>query len=328
MGNSLSRNVMYDKYYKALQHNRPVPNMDPYEVLGVGKNFEWEELKVAYKRVAKLVHPDKGGSEQLFNAVTECFMKLAHEYKARQEKTHTELRSGAQDYYRDRAQQYHEPPNNNNNNNNIPNNNYQDAGNFNERFNRAFEENRLDEDDGTSASAGYGDKMAKSTKVREDFAIPQVLKKYDPTAFNRVFESVTLPESSEIVKYREPEPLPLAKKIQYTELGRAATDDFSSTQEGEGRRTLQYTDYMKAYTTTRLVDPRAVETRKAYRNVDEYEAARAEAASAPVSAEEQAWWEKRELDAERAEVERLARLQMRDQKLSIHYDRVSRQALR
>ena len=330
MGNNPSRNVVYDKYYEALQNNRTnvVPDMDPYEVLGVSKDFEWEELKIAYKRVAKLVHPDKGGSEVLFNAVTECFRKLAHEYKARQEKTHVQLRSGAQEYYREEQQQRsqshsnatskphrHETP---------PNM----EGNFNEKFNRAFESSRLDEDDGTSASTGYGGMMAKSTKEREDFAIPQVLKKYNATAFNRVFETTTLPDTKEIVKYREPEPLPLAKSIQYTELGKASTGDVSSTQEGEGRRTLQYTDYMKAYTTTRLVDPRAVQERKTYRNVDEYESARAEAASAPVSDEEKEWREKREREAERAEVERLKRLQTRDQNLSLHYENVSRKMLR
>ena len=32
-----------------------------------------------YKRVAKKCHPDKGGSEELFNLVTLCYKKLYEE---------------------------------------------------------------------------------------------------------------------------------------------------------------------------------------------------------------------------------------------------------
>ena len=287
-------------------------DIDPYEILGVSRDFEWEELKAAYKRIARLVHPDKGGSEIVFNTVTECFKKLAYEYKARQEKTHAQLKDGAMDYYKNQPIDIERPV---------------DSNNFMERFNKTFEQNRMEDDDGTSANTGYGDKMAKSSKVREDFNVPRALKKYDAAAFNRVFEATTLPQSSEVVKYKEPEPLPLARKIQYTELGKNSTDDFSSTQEGEGRHTLQYTDYMKAYTMTRLVDPRAVEKRKDYRTVDEYDAARERASSRPETAEERAWRERKEADAEKAEQARLNRIKQRDERSAQHFNIVSQKLL-
>ena len=41
-------------------------NFDPYEILGLTKRFTLEELKHNYKRVAKRVHPDRGGNEKLF----------------------------------------------------------------------------------------------------------------------------------------------------------------------------------------------------------------------------------------------------------------------
>ena len=150
------------------------------------------------------------------------------------------------------------------------------------------------------------------------------MKKYNNDAFNKVFDSVTLPTTGEVVKYREPEPLPVAKSLQYTELGRAATTDFSSTTEGESRRNLQYTDYMKAHTTTRLVDPRAVEARKKYRNVDEYESARTDAMSRPATDEELQWQKQRATQAEKAEEDRLRRLKERDNRASLHHDTVSR----
>jgi curved DNA-binding protein CbpA len=269
--------------------------MDPYEVLGVEKNFKWDDLTKNYKRLAKLVHPDKGGSEEVFNAVTECFRKLAREFKAREEKTHDELRNGARSYAADMQSRSADVRGTVN-----VGADADDAAGFREKFNTAFEKNRLEDDDGTGHGIGYGAKMAASTgKVREDFSIPRVMKKYDTNTFNKVFETVTLADTREVIKYREPDALPVSKSLQYTELGKASTGDFSSTTEGEARRTLQYTDYMKAYTTTRLVDPRGVEERKKYRNVDEYESARADAASRPESEDERQWRKKKQHEVKR-----------------------------
>jgi hypothetical protein len=284
---------------------------------------------MSYKRIAKLVHPDKGGSEVMFNTVTECFRKLAHEYKAREEKTFDQLKKGSRDYY----QQFHQPPENTSGRDtshrteSLSNKTESDKTvSFIERFNRAFEDNRLEDDDGSSM--GYGDKMAASSKVREDIAIPRVMKKFEAKTFNSVFDAITIPDTQDVVRYIEPEPLPLAKKIQYTELGKGATDDFSSTQEGEGRRTLQYTDYMKAYTTQRLVDPRSVQERKAYRSVDEYESARSDAYSRPMTDDERSYRETREQELEKREYDRLMRLKERDSRQTAHFDKVNRLVLR
>ena len=56
-------------------------NIDPYKILNISKNYDLEELKIKYKKIARKVHPDKGGSEQLFNLVTLCYKKLYEEYK-------------------------------------------------------------------------------------------------------------------------------------------------------------------------------------------------------------------------------------------------------
>jgi len=101
MGNQQSsRTNTYQQYYNSLKNNEPIQlpsNITPYEILGLNKNFSWDELKDAYKRQAKLVHPDKGGTEQLFNLVTEAFKKLAYEYKLKeQDKQHYELKKNYQ----------------------------------------------------------------------------------------------------------------------------------------------------------------------------------------------------------------------------------------
>ena len=74
-------------------------NINPYDILGIHKNFTIEELKDKYKRVAKKTHPDKGGSEELFTLVTLCYKKLYEEYKLKQiDKQFYDLKSGFKEF--------------------------------------------------------------------------------------------------------------------------------------------------------------------------------------------------------------------------------------
>ena len=332
MGNNPSSRT-YDQYYESLKKQQNsnkqstnssinIDDIDPYEIFGLSKNFEWDELKDSYKRLAKLVHPDKGGSEEIFNKVTECFKKLAHEYKLRtSDRQHHELKKEAQEYYsRDKehspeeiaaiAKKFSSKEKGS------------DGLSFGERFNKAFEENRLDDED---TNKGYGHMMAKSSKNREDISVPTYIKpgkKFDNNTFNKTFETVSLPPTTEIVKYREPEALPLARKMQYSELGEVV-DDFTSSTTSRDSRGLQYTDYMKAYTTTRLVDPRAVEERKNYKTVGEYESAREKVISKPPTDEELQWRAKKEREAEKAEELRLYRLTNKDRLIEEHHNKMN-----
>lgn len=313
MGNNPSRNATYDKYYKSI-HNQPDLDIDPYEVFGLSKNFEWEELKESYRRLAKLVHPDKGGSEILFNKVSDAFKKLAYEYKARQgDKQYFELKQGYNQYRESNPIKPTTAAGSHN------------EANFLDRFNKAFEENRFEEDE-YGNSVGYGDIMEKSSKVREDIAVPKVLNKFNNDTFNKRFdESVKNPISKEITKYNEPQALPLAKSIQYTELGGDKPQNFSSTGEGIGERRggLQYTDYMVAHTTSRLIDPSTIKSRKEYKSVSEYEKSRDRVIKKPPTEEELRQYAKqKELDKQKEE-ERLRRLKQRDEKITQHFDRVN-----
>jgi curved DNA-binding protein CbpA len=339
MGNNASSTgKTYDQYYESLKKQNPkreidVSDIDPYEVFGLSKNFEWDELKNSYRRIAKLVHPDKGGSEEVFNKVTDCFKVLASEYKLRKsDRQHHELKKEAEEYY---AQQHGGGVGGGSARERSPEEiaaiakkfsskeKGADGMTFSEKFNRAFEDNRLEDED---TNKGYGHMMAESSKNREDIEVPTYIKpgkKFDQNSFNKTFETVSLPKSSEIVKYREPEALPLAKNLQYTELGENV-DDFSSSATTRDSRGLQYTDYMKAYTTTRLVDPRAVEKRANYKTVGEYESARERVLAKPATKEELQWKAKKERDAEKAEDERLRRLNKRDQQAQEHHERMNR----
>ena len=329
MGNNPSSRT-YDQYYESLKKQQAsnkeinIDDIDPYEIFGLNKNFEWDELKESYRRLAKLVHPDKGGSEEIFNKVTKCFQKLAHEYKLRKsDRQHHELKkefneyntnnetsSKEKEHLDDRRKQFASTTQN------------VDGLSFTERFNKTFEENRLEDEE---SNKGYGHMMAKSSKNREDIAVPTYIKpgkKFDSNSFNKTFETVSLPPSTEVVKYREPEALPLARKMQYSELGEVV-DDFTSTTTNRESRGLQYTDYMKAYTTTRLVDPRAVEQRKNYKTVGEYESARDKVISKPPTEEELQWRAQKEQQAEKAEQLRLQRLTNKDRLIEEHHNKMN-----
>lgn len=333
MGNQGSRNITYEQYYESLKRTDPASaqNLDvqgmglnPYDVLGVRKNFEFDELKDAYRRIAKIVHPDKGGSHHLFQMVTDCFRTLAHEYKMRtSDRPHHELKRDAQHYYETASQNMgsYQPPIMSRSSASTSVN---QESNFNDRFNRAFEENKFEDEN----DIGYGSMMAPSSKNRDDIEIPRMFRKFDPNSFNKMFDKVTVDTSKEVVVYREPEALPLAKKMQYTELGGDRPDDFSSTAEGVAeRRNLQYTDFKKAHTTTRLVDPRAVQERTNYKNIEQYEAARARTLKAPETRAEIEWRLKKEREEQEAEQRRLQRLSQRDNMISLHHEKVNRALL-
>lgn len=331
MGNQTSRSGVYQQYYHALENPEAVipKDVNPYDVLGVGPNFTWEELKAAYRRTALLVHPDKGGSEKLFEVVTESFRQLGEEYKFRQGgRHHHELKRDAEAYWADRGGPRGPPP--------MPENPRGRAGaggsagpaDFLQRFNQTFEEHRLDDED---TARGYADIMEKSTGRREDIAVSRAFEgKYSRKKFNAHFEKVTAPsENAEVIVYREPEPLVSARGMQFSELGAAGAKDFTVTAE-DARATggLQYTDYKVAHTTTRLVDPRAVAERREFKSVDEYEAYRAKKTHRKLTAEEEAWIARKKEQEEAAERERLARLRERDARAALHHEHMNRLMLR
>lgn len=60
--------------------NRPI-RMDLYKQLGVEKSASTSEIKKAYMKLAKTVHPDKGGNEEEFKQINKAYNILIDEEK-------------------------------------------------------------------------------------------------------------------------------------------------------------------------------------------------------------------------------------------------------
>jgi curved DNA-binding protein CbpA len=230
--------------------------MNPYEVLDVPRNFTLQQLKDNYKRIALKVHPDKGGSEQLFLLVTKCFKKLLQEYHKREaDKQYHELKA---DFTK--AAEQHAPVDTSH----AYKNNKFDL----DKFNRVFSENRIEDvyDKGykewiTETQTRDGSPPRRNFGKGKNFA----------DAFNSAFENETRVDKSNkyIIKYKEPEALICAKKIAFTELGEENVDDFSG--DNMTKKHLNFMDYKVAHTTSKIVDPRILQQRKEYRNIQELE---------------------------------------------------------
>jgi curved DNA-binding protein CbpA len=318
MGNSQNRQYTYHQYYNALKKDKSFDYskinfnlLNPYEVLEVNKNFTWNELKDAYKHTALITHPDKeGGNKLVFNFVTECFKTLAEEYKSRsQNKTFMELK------------------------NQFKTDNYEDdekkpapitGTNFNDKFNKTFEMCKLEDDE---LDFGYGDIMSESSKVREDFSQLNLFdkKKFDTKTFNNIFTKHTPAPSKDIIKYKEPEPMVLAKTMNYTEIGGKRPDDYSSSVEKSSKNNLIYSDYKIAYSNTRLVDDEAInKSLKDFKNVEEYEKYRNNKLKKGLSDKEKKLMEQKKINEDREEYERLERIKQNDIKIRINNEKASR----
>ena len=302
MGNQQSTKQTYQAYYNSLKKSNELDTLDPYDILGISKNHTWEELKDAYRQRARMVHPDKGGSEELFNLVTDAFKQLAYNFKMKQiDKPHYQLKEAFKQE-------------SNNNSKTMPAMASDDA--FIDKFNRLFDEHKFEDDE----NRGYGNMMAESSKTREDLSVPQTLKKFNKEQFHKIFENQEA-MGKEVIEYKEPEPLVLGKKLNFTEIG-GVTEDFST--DSTKKMGLQYTDYMKAHTMNRLMDPRSVKERKQYKSIDDYEADRSSITQRPLTQEEQAYQRKLKINAEKEEQIRIQRAQQRDSQISEHYSRVSK----
>ena len=248
MGNKQTK----EKYINKINSNKEI---NVYKIFNISKEFTWDELKISYKKLAIVSHPDKGGDKIIFDFVTKKFKELANEYKLRENNSnYDELKRDFNDY-------------NSKNINNSINKDFDDNLTFNERLNKHFQEVKLYDED---IDFGYGNDMIESSDKRGEIKIDNIFKKKNISneIFNQKFNN-SVTNSKELIKHNgEPKPMILAKSLAYSEIGSGRNDDYSSSIEKTNN--LAYTDYMKAHRMNRLVENSEFNNIKQYKNTEEY----------------------------------------------------------
>lgn len=199
---------------------------DALDVLSLAPDFDMEALKRSYRTVALRVHPDRGGSPELFSTVNECFRVLMLEHNSRTGSAlHDQLK---RDFEADVRT-------------------YDAAGRrdvkFNlQHFNEVFDKTKVFDGDRDS---GYGSWLQDEAPAARQ---PKLNPNAGSAAFNRAFEaSVPAPENAERAVVVRPIDMSCGSSLWLTELGGEAIDDYS---RGDGY------DCRLAHSTQRLADPR------------------------------------------------------------------------
>lgn len=225
-------------------------NINPLEIFNLPENFNLEQLKSAYKKLAMKHHPDRGGDPNKFKIISKSYIALEEKYKIRKEdKEFTDLKNDFNQFI-DKQQ------------------NYQstfklDPDKFNiDRFNQLYEENKQF----SSNDVGYGDWTTNDTSESPTQIFSD---KFNLNMFNSLFnEQKNIDKNCNQVLNYNNDPLPSDKgtMMNYTDIADLSITNFSSDINSN----LKYTDYKEAHTFTKLINTNNV-TRKEYKSVDELE---------------------------------------------------------
>lgn len=248
---------------------------DSLKVFGLGPNYNLEELKVAYKRLAMETHPDRqGGNTERFQLVTKCYMSLLERLKektaefanAKANEQRMKTCEASMDLYRTTYSGFKggaaatlgkiNP----------------DPKSFNrELFNKLYEQNKLwDPNDD-----GYDDWLRKGDVEESSRAPPVFSKSFNLSVFNSTFEdwkeqqAASLAANGQLVCADQPMEL-IKTGVGYSTLdGSKPISDFTKSMDQPG---LQYTDLKFAYSGgCGFINPRDVDKRTEYRSIDELE---------------------------------------------------------
>lgn len=222
-----------------------------------------EDLRKAYKKAAVKVHPDKGGSEQEFEAVTRAYAYLTDILKrihgGRTKEGIVQEPSKLNDSRKEASKEWEmvQPVRLN------PKKLDMNA------FNTIFEKTRIPDPD----EEGYGDWLKGSADATTG---PNFGGKFNRDVFNRTFEEESKKRtSSSALSAVVPQALTLAPG-HGVEIGRGASEDYTAPAGGN----MRYTDLKRAYTTDNTFSNQVANVQVESRSFDKYAESRKKAPSA------------------------------------------------
>ena len=279
------------------------------EVLGLTEEVALTEeaLKKAYKRVALKAHPDKGGTEEEFEAITRAHAYLGEILLrikgGRKKEGVVEAPEALQDTRKDESKQWEmvEPVRLN------PKKLDMNA------FNQMFEQTRIPDPE----EDGYGDWLKGAEGPA---AGPKFGGKFNRDVFNQAFEEEAAKRRAQggQVTVRQPEALTLAP-MSGVELGRGGGGNYTAAVGSS----MKFTDLKNAYTSENMITNQVSDVRVEARSFDQYSSSRKQA-PAPLSNQEMAGVMAAEAAAAKREEQRRLRAAQEDSLGAQYFERMKR----
>jgi curved DNA-binding protein CbpA len=269
------------------------------------------ELKKAYKKTAMKAHPDKGGSERNFEAVTRAYAYLTEILnriqggRAAGIKT-VEAPSALKTERQSEAEAFKQVEPVRLNPNKLDLN----------AFNQMFEQTRIPDPD----EDGYGDWL----KNEADVSAPKFSGKFNRDVFHKMFED----EVGKSSKKQQPMNALIGPQALYlapsmgVELGRGKPDDYTAAIGGSDA-SLRYTDLRAAYTTENTFSGQVADVNVEERKFSEYQASRKRAPD-PLRNEEMEAITAMEKEAEAREKRRQLRAAQEHLNANDYHERMKR----
>ena len=286
------------------------PKLNPYQILGIDKNFDEVSLKKAYLKKAMKTHPDRGGSSEEFQKVSIAYTLLLKKINdMKNNHSHNDLREHSKNYMREQ--------------NSDSRVNINMSENFDVNlFNKVYEENKIN----TAFDDGYGNWM--SSNALEDKKQTKLFDgKFNRNLFNHEFEKYKKDQQkkngSQLVKYENPNvDISFRGKDSLTVLGQNKVNDFSGDTGGG----LGFRDYKDAFTNSCLIDTRAFQDKERPRDINSMEASRSNI-SYQMSEQDQKKYLLQQLREKKEEEQRIQRLQQYEQQAFSTYDKIHQRLL-
>lgn len=286
------------------------PKLNPYQILGIDKNFDEVSLKKAYLKKALKTHPDRGGSNEEFQKVSIAYTLLLKKLQdMKNNHSHNDLREHSKNYMQQQSSDSRV--------------NVNMGENFDiNLFNKVYEENKIN----TAFDDGYGDWM--SSNAIEDKKQQKLFDgKFNKNLFNHEFEKYKRDQQKrsgmQLVKYENPNvDISFKGKDSLAILGQDKISDFSG-DTGSG---LGFRDYKDAFTNSCLIDTRAFQDKGRPRDINSMEASRSNI-SYQMSEQDQKKYMLQQLKEKKEEEMRIQRLQQYENQAFNTYDRIHQRLL-
>jgi len=280
------------------------------EILGLEEEVALTEeaLKKAYKRMALKAHPDKGGSEEEFEAITRAHAYLGEILLrikgGRKKEGQVEAPEALKDTRNEDSKQWEmvQPVRLN------PKKLDMNA------FNQMFEQTRIPDPE----EDGYGDWLKGADGGGP--ATPKFGGKFNRDVFNKAFEEEALKRRAQgaEVSLRQPEALTLAP-MSGVGLGRGGGGNYTAAVGSS----MKFTDLKNAYTSENMITNQVSDVRVEARSFDKYSASRKQAPT-PLSNQEMAGVMAAEAAANKREEQRRLRAAQEDSLGAQYFERMKR----